>query len=185
MILYVKNMYCTGCNEAVKSEFEKLGLKVLSVNSGEVRVRKINNDQYFELKRSLEKAGFKLLNEDERKVLDRIKGIAEELIYYSDEQVRDILPDYLARRIKRDYTYLSKLFFEVKNTSIEDFISKYRIERAKELLVYYRLNLNEIALQLNFNSVASLTNQFREVSGYPPSHFQESKRVRQTSEVDV
>lgn len=185
MTLYIKNMFCTGCNEAVKSELEKLGLKVTYANSGEVRVRKINSEQYSKLRTTLEKSGLEILDEDKRKLMDKIKLVAEELIYYSDDEIKKSLPDHISRRLKTSYTSLSRLFFEIKNTSIEDYISKYRIERAKELLVYYRLNLNEIALQLNFNSVASLTNQFREVSGFPPSHFQEPKRVRQTSEVNV
>lgn len=185
MTLYIKNMSCTQCKETVRSEFEKLGLKITSLGTGEVRVKKISPEQYRELKESLQKSGFALLGDEQKKLMDKIKMVAEELIYYSDEQLKSCLPDYLSKKLKSDYSYLSDLFFEVKNTSIENYLSAYKIERAKELLTFYKLNLNEIALQLNYNSVASFTNQFREIAGFPPSHFQDLKRIRHTTEVNV
>lgn len=111
--------------------------------------------------------------------------VTAELIYYSDEQLKQCLPEYLSNKLGRDYSYLADLFFEVKNTSIENYLSMYKIEKAKELLVHYKLNLNEIALQLNYNSVASLTNQFREVSGITPKQFQGEKRIRREAVVNV
>ena len=186
MTIYIKNTFCTRCKEVIGSEFDKLGIKITSIGSGEVRVKyKLTPEQHRQITASLDRSGFTVLDEEEKKIMDKIKMIAGELIYYSDEELKSSLPGFLRKKLRKDYSYLSNLFFEVKNTSIENYLSMYKIERAKELLVHYKLNLNEIALQLNFNSVASLTNQFKEHSGFPPSHFREVKRVRQTSEVNV
>ena len=186
MTFYIKNMFCSHCKTAVRSEFEKLGLKILFIRLGEVRIKnKISPEQYEALKASLQKSGFIFLNEEQKKLIEKIKMVTEELIYYSDEQLKQCLPEYLSNKLRRDYSYLSDLFFEVKNTSIENYLSMYKIEKAEELLVHYKLNLNEIALQLNYNSVASLTNQFREVSGFSPSQFQVVKRIRREAVVNV
>src|SRR5690606_37394581 len=47
----------------------------------------------------------------------------------------------------------------------------YRIEKVKELLVYDALTLSEIADRLHYSSVAYLSNQFKEITGFTPSHF--------------
>ena len=66
-----------------------------------------------------------------------------------------------------DVTYflphLSSMFFAQK------------IEKVKELLVYDELSLSEIAYQLNYSSVAYLSNQFKKVTGLTPSHFKQIK----------
>jgi len=43
-------------------------------------------------------------------------------------------------------------------------------------LVYDELTLSEIALQLNYSSVAYLSNQFKKVTGLTPSYF---KKIRE------
>ncbi|WP_312192693.1 AraC family transcriptional regulator, partial [Sphingobacterium sp.] len=41
--------------------------------------------------------------------------------------------------------------------------------------VYDELTLSEIAYQLNYSSVAYLSNQFKKVTGLTPSHFKQIK----------
>jgi len=48
------------------------------------------------------------------------------------------------------------------------------------LLMYDELNLTEIAYQLNYSSVAHLSNQFKKITGYPPSHFKQLKDKRRS-----
>ncbi|MET0300304.1 MAG: AraC family transcriptional regulator, partial [Flavitalea sp.] len=59
----------------------------------------------------------------------------------------------------------------VEGTTIEQFFIAQKIERVKELLVYDELSLTEIAYQLNYSSVAHLSNQFKKVTGLTPTHF--------------
>jgi YesN/AraC family two-component response regulator len=48
-----------------------------------------------------------------------------------------------------------------------------RIDRAIELLVYYKLTLIEIAYQLNYRSVEDFVNQFKNWVGYSPEDFKQ------------
>ena len=82
---------------------------------------------------------------------------------------------YLASKLHRDYSALSKLFSETTNTTIEKYLIAQKIERAKELLMYGELSLNEIADMLNYSSVSYLSAQFKHVTGMTPSHFKKIK----------
>ena len=79
--------------------------------------------------------------------------------------------NYLSEKLNYDYNYLSNLFSEVKGITIEHYIIAHKIERAKELLVYDKLTLTEIAEKLHYSSVAHLSNQFKKVTGLTPSFF--------------
>jgi AraC-like DNA-binding protein len=45
-------------------------------------------------------------------------------------------------------------------------------------LVYDELTLSEIAFQLNYSSVAYLSNQFKKVTGLTPSHFKKMRTIK-------
>ena len=57
----------------------------------------------------------------------------------------------------------------------EKYLIAQKIERAKELLMYGELSLNEIADMLNYSSVSYLSAQFKHVTGMTPSHFKKIK----------
>lgn len=186
MTIYVKNMACLRCQEVVKSELEKLGLKKSVVNPGEVKIQEdISPAKREQLSQALKKSGFEIMDPAKVILVKRIRNIIDEFFYYSEEQMKEFLPAYLSKKLKFDYSYLSELFSEVYNTTIEKYFVTSKIERVKELLVYYRLNLTEISYQLNYNNIAHLTNQFKEVTGIPPSKFQKIKYIRQTAQMNV
>lgn len=178
MTLYIKNMVCIRCKMIVKAELEKMGMHKITVGMGEVKIKElISEEQREKLNEALNKSGFELLNQKSSKEIENIKNCVIELVHYSGEKLKNF-QDYLSEKLKRDYTYLNTLFFEVQNITIENFLLKHRIERVKELLVYNKLDISEIANQLNFSSVAQLSFQFKEVTGFTPSHFQEIKNLR-------
>ena len=81
-------------------------------------------------------------------------------------------------QLHRDYSFLSKLFSETTGTTIEKYFIAQKIERAKELIVYGELSLNEIADKLGYSSVAYLSSQFKSVTGLTPSYFKKLKENR-------
>jgi hypothetical protein len=184
MTLYVKYMHCTRCRQAVSSEFEKLGVRVFFVGEGEVKTRNnLSAGQREKLRIALQKAGFELIDDKRGRMIERLTCIILEMVYYSEDQLKDNLPGYLSKKLNHDYFALSKLFYDVKNTTIEKYFITHKIELAKELIVYYKLNLTEIAYQLNYNSVAGLSNQIKAVTGFPPVHFKQIKDIRSMVEV--
>jgi AraC family transcriptional regulator len=73
------------------------------------------------------------------------------------------------------YKYLSIIFSSYENITIERFIILQKIEKAKELLVYDELNIGEIADSLAYSSMAHLSRQFKQVSGFTPTEFKRLK----------
>jgi AraC-like DNA-binding protein len=119
--------------------------------------------------------------DDKKSVLiEKIKNIIIEMVHYSDELPKVTYSDYISEKMGLDYTYLSKLFSEVRGITIEHFIIAHKIERVKELLLYDELNLTQISYIMNYSSVSHLSKQFKKVTGLTPSFFKklkEKKRV--------
>jgi AraC-like DNA-binding protein len=93
--------------------------------------------------------------------------------------------DYLSQKLDYHYTYLANLFSETEGMTIEHFMLLHKIERVKELIQYNELSLTEISYQLNYSSVAALSNQFKKITGLTPSFFKQLKDKKRIVLEDV
>ncbi len=172
MILYIKNMVCSRCKMVVKAALEKLGIMPLNIELGEVTIEKdLETSEKEQLELVLKELGFELIDDKKSRYIEKIKSLIIELIYEQNNDLKITLSDYLSQNVYHDYFYLSNLFSEIEGTTIEKYFIAQKIERVKELLAYKELSLGEIAFQLNYSSVAHLSNQFKKVTGLSPSHF--------------
>lgn len=169
-------MVCSRCKMVVKSELEKLGLHPLSVELGEVEIKEGNIDKVKnDLVYNLRLLGFDLIDDKKSKTIEKIKTLVIDLVHNKNNNINTNLSDYLAEHLLQDYSSLSNLFSEVENTTIEKYFIQQKIEKVKELLMYNELTLSEIAFQLNYSSVAHLSNQFKKVTGFSPNYFKKLK----------
>jgi len=184
MKLYIKNMVSNRCKMIVKSELEEFGLHFIIVDLGEVEIMEnISEEQRTLLNKSLEKSGLGLLDDKKRVLIEKIKNIIVELVYYAEQQPKINLSDFLSSKLNYDYTYLANLFSESQNITIEHFYLNHKIERVKELLVYDEITLTEIAFKLHYSSVAHLSNQFKKMTGLTPSNYKNLRiKKRKASE---
>lgn len=174
--LHIKNMVCNRCIMVVRNQLEQLGLQPVSVELGIAMLPdKVTDEVYHTIKKTLEPFGFELIDDKKSQVIEQIKDAIIELVHYSENDLKVNLSDYLTSKLNRDYSSLSKLFSEITNTTIEKYLIAQKIERAKELLVYGELSLNEIADKLNYSSAAYLSAQFKSVTGLTPSYFKKIK----------
>jgi AraC family transcriptional regulator len=172
MRLYIKNMVCNRCIAAVTKEFNDLKLKPVSVSLGEVEIeRDLGETKMTELRKRLNDLGFEVLDDNKKKVIEKIKNVIIKKIHHSELEEHERFSELLVRAIHKDYSYLSKLFSEVEGTTIEKYIINQKIEKVKELLVYDELNLSEISYRMGYSSVAHLSAQFKKITGLTPSHF--------------
>lgn len=177
--LYIKNMVSLRCIIAVKSVLENMELKYARVELGEAEIFGIvSAANLARFKSGLLPFGFELLEDKKSILVEKIKLAIIEIIHYSDELPMINFSDYLSEKLNLSYTYLSNLFAEVKGTSIQHFIMLHKIERVKELLMYDELTLSEIAWKLHYSSDAHLSNQFRHVIGFTPSHAKATKNLK-------
>jgi len=174
------------CKTAVELELTKLGLQFTSVELGEADVvDEVSSSQLAALKMALQATGLELMDDKKSILVERIKTIIIELVYHTDLQIKVNLSDFLSDKLDHPYAYLSKLFSEVKGTTIEQYYLTQKIEKVKELLVYDELNLTEIAYRLHYSSVAHLSNQFKKMTGLTPSYFKTLKQKRREALGDV
>lgn len=165
-------MVCGRCEVAVKSELEKMELPVISIKLGEIELsRELSKDETEKLANNLKSLGFELLEDEMSKTIEQIKNLVIDLVHYRNEKIKVNLSTYLSEDLRQDYGALSKLFSESEGITIEHYFIAQKIEKAKELLVYGELTLSEIAVQLNYSNVAHLSNQFKKVTGFTPTHF--------------
>ena len=165
-------MVCIRCQMAVKSELEKLGLHHTRVELGETEIMEdLSAEQLDNLNTLLKKIGLELLDDKKTIMVEKIKTFIIELVHFNEDQIKTNFSDYLSEKLNHNYTYLSNLFSEMKGTSIENFYLSNKIERVKELLIYDKLSLTEIAYKLHYSSVAHLSTQFKKMTGLTPSHY--------------
>lgn len=176
MKLYIKNMVCSRCKMVVKSELTKLGLHPLAVELGEIEIaEQLNADGKRKLDELLQTFGFSLIDDKKSRLIEKVKNTIVDLVHHSDHQLKMKFSKYISELLHHDYSHISNLFSEVEGVSIEQYFISQKIERVKELLVYDELSLSEIALQLNYSSVAHLSRQFKKSTGLTPSYFKQLK----------
>ena len=181
MDLFIKNMVCDRCVIVVKQELEKLHIVPSFVVLGQAEIPNNTSEGLLEqLKKSLAGVGFEILDDNRKKIIEKIKAIIIEQIRHGDPDNKHNSSEILSKALHKDYSYLSALFSDVESTTIERYVIHQKIERVKELLVYDELSLSEIAYQLGYSSVAHLSAQFKKVTGLTPSHFKKLGGIHRT-----
>jgi AraC family transcriptional regulator len=173
--LLIKNMVCPQCIRVVREDLAALGLHVHRVALGEADVTTDTGaaPDWEAVRSRLQDAGFALLEDPKAQLVEQIKTLLVTLIHYPPPGPRLLnYSDYLAEHLGRDYHHLSHLFSAQEGLTIEKFIIRQKVERAKELIGYGELSISEVAQQLGYSSPAHLSRQFRQVTGLTPTEFQ-------------
>lgn len=165
----------------VKEELKNLGLHYVSVDLGVAEIMEdITQDQQKQLKNNLLKSGLELLDDKKSVLIEKIKNVIIEMIYYTDELPKINYSEYISEKLNLDYTYLANIFSEVKGITIQHFIIINKIEKVKEMLLYEELDLTEISYRLNYSSVAHLSSQFKKITGLSPTYYMQLKQKRES-----
>lgn len=178
--LFIKGMVCNRCIMVIEDLLKRSGLVVRNASLGEVTVMNLNKDfDVADLSAKLSALGFTLLEDKKVAVINKLKGLVAEVYsgtYDFPDKFR--FSDLVIQHLHKDYDSVSSLFSLVERKTIERYILDYRIERVKEFLVYTTYTLSEIAIRLNFSSIAHLSRQFKQFTGLTPSHFKEVQKTK-------
>lgn len=172
MKLYIKNMVCNRCKMVVRNELIKAGLHPVYVELGEVAIEEeLNSLQRKQVGKIMQLSGFVLIDNKQSRMIEKIKNTIVQLVHHSDEGSKVNLSTRISRSLNHNYNYLSNLFSEIEGITIEQYFITQRCERVKELLMYDELSLSEIAIQMNYSSLAHLSRQFKKFTGFTPTHY--------------
>src|SRR5687768_229815 len=177
MTLYIKNMVCLRCIKTVSRILEEAGLSLSKIKLGEAEIEgTVDSHTKAIIGQQLHTEGFELIDDKNSKIVEQIKTLIINEIHYESDLKKETMnfSEFLALQIGHDYSFLSKLFSGIEGITIEKYIISQKIERAKELLIYDELNLNEIAWRMGYSSSHHLSNQFKQQTGMTPTEFKKS-----------
>lgn len=175
-------MACESCVIFLKDTLDELGIVPIKVELGEIETKEdVSDDDKKKLNNKIKKAGLELLEKKQGVLIEKIRKVAIDYVYNSDERPIIKFSVLLSQELNYSYTYLANFFSEVEATTIEQFIIALKIERIKELIIFGEDTLSEISHKLDYSSVAHLSSQFKKTTGLTPSHFRALKEKRRTA----
>lgn len=180
MTLYVKNMVCNRCIMVVTQALTAAGLHPVKVSLGEVLLQEdqLTAEQQKQVDQELASLGFERIDDRKGRLVEAIKNKVITMIHHADSVDRKFnWSAVLADELHYEYNYLSSLFSSLEGVTLEQYIIRQKIERAKELLFYDELNLSQIAAQLGYSSVAHLSAQFKKITGFTPSDLKKARQL--------
>ncbi len=165
-------MVCNRCIKVVSETFEDAGIHNATVEMGKVSIEEpLSDGMLTRLQKQLTNVGFEIIKDSKSRIIEEIKKLSIDFVYNDSGESTQNFSDYLSGHLNHDYNYLSSIFSSVEGKTIEKYLINLKIERVKELLVYYEKTLSEIAFEMGYSSVAHLSGQFKKVTGFTPSWF--------------
>ena len=172
-------MVCNRCITAVEDVFRNSEIDFVSVNLGWVETTNdLSNNKLQKLNENLQKIGFEILENASQKQIEIIKKLILEKVQNLDINEDFLLSKYLSEQLNKEYSNISKIFSQTENITLEQYFILQKIEKVKELLIYRELTLSQIADKLGYKTVQHLSQQFKKITGFSPSQFQELKEKK-------
>lgn len=124
------------------------------------------------------------IDELETLLIDILKKEKQQFIYSENvSQVIQIIQNHyqeeltlksVASQLYLNAMYLGQLFKKEVKMSFSQYLNHFRIEKAKQLLVVPKYNINEISLMIGFNNTTYFSKKFKKTVGMTPKEFRES-----------
>ena len=99
--------------------------------------------------------------------------------YIHANQADPIDLDQVAKAMHVSTFYFCKVFKKATGLTFTDYLSRVRVEKAKALLLNPHLRISEIAYDVGFQSLTHFNRMFRKIVGESPTHYRDTKSVRQ------
>lgn len=184
MKLHIKYDFNICCKVVLQEQLDKLELPYTITGLGEVELKgTVSTQKYNELESALRKYGIEIIDNPKNVFTQKVKDVIIEMIYLEEALPTLTISAHLAERLNKSYGYIATTFSEVTYTSIQNFITLHKIERAKQEINAGKETLTEIAWKLNFSSVAHLSREFKKLTGLTPTAFQ--RIIKKRKEVEL
>lgn len=106
----------------------------------------------------------------EEKFLEKLIKIMEQQAFEEDFSVED-----LGQALAMSRSQIQRKLKAITNQTPNQFIRRYRLERAKQLLEQNAIPIADIAFEVGFSSAAYFSKCFQDEFGYSPSTFKQQK----------
>lgn len=177
----IKGMVCERCISVIKEGVTNLGYEVEKVSLGRLIIKsEIDKDGYYRIEQFLTENGFQMISNRQVRIVSQAKELINEVFGQNVKyDARLKFSSLLSETLHMNYDSISELFTELEGITLEKYIITKRLEKVKELLVYTEFTLTEIAYITGFSSINHLSRQFKELTGFSPSHFKQVRSSKQ------
>jgi AraC-like DNA-binding protein len=93
--------------------------------------------------------------------------------FIAEHQADEISLGDVARAVNTSTFYFCKLFKKATGLNFTEYLSRIRVEKAKNLLLNPNLRVSEIAYQVGFQSLTHFNRVFRKLAGQSPTRYRE------------
>jgi AraC-like DNA-binding protein/ligand-binding sensor protein len=91
--------------------------------------------------------------------------------YINEHQTEDLRLGQVAKAVHTSTFYFCKMFKKVTGINFTDYLSRVRIEKAKNLLLNPNLRVSEIAFEVGFQSLTHFNRVFKKILGQSPTEY--------------
>ncbi len=177
----IKGMVCERCISVIHDGVINLGYEVEKISLGKLIFKsEIDKDGYHRIEQFLNENGFEMISNRQVRIVSQAKELINEVFGQNVKyDTRLKFSSLLSETLHMNYDSISELFTELEGITLEKYIITKRLEKVKELLVYTEFTLTEIAYITGFSSINHLSRQFKELTGFSPSHFKYVRSSKQ------
>ena len=127
-------------------------------------------EKFFGLVDALCDAAIQNADSSENEIVDRIKDMVKKEYRNMDFNV-----SHIADSLGLNATYISRIFSERTGDGLLNYINKYRIEKAKELLANQDLTLENVGIMVGFASANTFIRVFKKYEYMTPGQYRKMK----------
>ena len=91
--------------------------------------------------------------------------------YIREHQAEKLSLGQVAKAVNMSAFYFCKMFKKVTGINFTDYLSRVRIEKAKNLLLNPNLRVSEIAFEVGFQSLTHFNRVFKKLLGQSPTEY--------------
>ena len=91
--------------------------------------------------------------------------------YINENQTEDLSLGMVAKAVNASSYYFCKMFKKATGINFTDYLSRVRIEKAKNLLLNPNLRVSEIAYEVGFQSLTHFNRVFKRILGQSPTEY--------------
>jgi AraC-like DNA-binding protein len=98
--------------------------------------------------------------------------------YIHEHQTEELSLGEVARAVNMSTYYFCKSFKKITGINFTDYVSRVRLEKAKNLLLNPNLRVSEIAYEVGFQSLTHFNRVFKKILGQSPTQYRAQLAVR-------
>jgi YesN/AraC family two-component response regulator len=98
--------------------------------------------------------------------------------FIASHQTEDLTLSQVAKAVNTSTFYFCKMFKKVTGLNFTDYVSRLRVERARNLLLNKNLRVSEIAYEVGFQSLTHFNRVFKRILGVSPTQYRAKLPLR-------